>query len=76
MAVFHTPERFDFQCDICGKVAAQSSRSKPRYWGDLTIARDGEWADAGTKALYCPMCCDTVEAMLAKMNDQIKAEGK
>lgn len=44
-----------------------ASENRPRHWAWLIIERDGERVDVGTKLLFCPVCCDAVEAAITRV---------
>lgn len=76
MAMREIPAAFEFICDGCGVTRSERTKSRPAYWGELTLAQyayDYQGCAVGDGTIRRMLCDACRRAVIAAVNSTIEA---
>lgn len=76
MSMREIPVAYEFTCDGCGAQETKTSKSRPSYWCDLTVAQDAydySGAAVADGTIKRSLCSDCREAVVKAINDATAA---
>lgn len=75
MPVHEIAATYEFQCDGCGVIATQPSKSRPKYWCNLTVAQDAydyQGAAVADGTIHRLLCGDCRALVIEAINSTVK----